>query len=262
MRLNLPIVLGGASIIALAVFLALLMPERGFAPTPQPERNSFQKMGATFVGGAKIVRGSLALLTILAVIIFRGAASEAYDRLLQPHFLVNFTFPALGGFDTIIWFGIISATGKVLTIGATALVDRRVDIASHRGAARLVVLLNGLQLVATVAVGLATNFGVAVAAYLLVSICRSTIQPVFTAWINQSLEPSTRATVLSMTAQTDALGQIAGGPILGWVGNAFSIRAAITTSGALLAPALLFLARTLRRQDAEPEPIGMVMAEE
>src|SRR5262249_12710467 len=158
--------------------------------------------------------------------------------------------------------GIISAAGKFLTIGATALVDRRADIASHRGAARIVFLLNGLQLVATVAVGLATNFGVAVVAYLVVAICRSTIQPVFTAWINQSLEPSTRATVPSMTAQTDALGQIAGGPILGWVGNAFSIRAAITTSGALLAPALFFLARTLRRPAAGPESVGMAMAEE
>jgi DHA3 family tetracycline resistance protein-like MFS transporter len=251
-RLNLPIVLGGALMVVLAAFLALLMPECGFAPTPQPERNSFQKMGATFVGGARIVQGSVVLLTILAVIIFRGAASEAYDRLWQPHFLENLTFPALGRLDTIVWFGIIAAAGKVLTIGATALVDRRVDIASHRGAARVVFLLNGLQLVATVAVGLATNFGVAVAAYLLVAICRSTIQPVLTAWINQSLEPGTRATVLSMSSQTDALGQIAGGPILGWVGNAFSIRAAITTSGALLAPALLFLARTLRRPAAEP----------
>ena len=111
-----------------------------------------------------------------------------------------------------------------------------------------------------VAVGLATNFWVAVVAYLVVAVCRTTVQPVLTAWINQSLAPNTRATVLSMTAQTDALGQIAGGPILGWVGNAFSIRAAITTSGALLAPALLFLTRTLRRPAAEP--VGLAIAEE
>lgn len=259
-RINLPIVIGGALMIGLALFLAVLMPERGFAPTPQPERNSFQKMGATFVDGARVVWGSVVLLTILAVIIFRGAASEAYDRLWQPHFLENLAFPALGGLNTIVWFGIISAVGKLLTIGVSALVERRVDTASHRGAARTVFLLNGVQLVAVVAVGLATNFWVAVAAYLVVAVCRTTIQPVMTAWINQSLEPSTRATVLSMTAQSDALGQITGGPVLGWVGNAFSIRAAITTSGVLLAPALLFLARTLRSQGEEP--VGLVGAEE
>jgi MFS transporter, DHA3 family, tetracycline resistance protein len=246
--LYVPILLGGALIIGLALFLALFMPERGFTPTPQPERNSFQKMGHTFVAGARVVRASAILLTILAVIVFRGAASEAYDRLSQPHFLANLAFPTLGGLDTIVWFGIISAAGRILTIGASAFVERRVDTTTSRGAARIVFLLNAAQLVAVVTFGLAVNFWAAVAAVLVIAICRSTIGPVLTAWINQSLEPGTRATVLSMTAQTDALGQIAGGPVLGWVGNAFSIRAALTTSGILLAPALLFLARAVGRR--------------
>ena len=34
-RLNLPIVLGGALIVGLGVFLAFAMPERGFRPAPQ-----------------------------------------------------------------------------------------------------------------------------------------------------------------------------------------------------------------------------------
>ncbi len=251
-NLRLPIILGGALIVALALFLAFAMPERGFAPTPQPERNSFQKLGATFLAGARVVRASAILLTILAVIVFRGGASEAYDRLSQAHFLANLTFPALGGLDTVVWFGIIAATGKLLTIGATVMVGRRLGTGSPHGAARLVFLLNGLQLVAVVALGLATNFGLAVAAVLVISVTRNVIQPVLTTWINQQLAPGVRATVLSMTAQTDALGQIAGGPALGLVGDFFSIRAAITASGLLLGPALLILLPALRRPVGGP----------
>ena len=258
--LNLPIVLGGALTVALALFLALLMPERGFRPTPQPERNTFEKMGGTFLAGARVVHASAILLTILAIIIFRGGASEAFDRLSQPHFLVGFRFPSLGGLDTLFWFGLISAAAKLLTIGTAAIIGHRIDTASQRGAARAVLVLNAVQLVAVVGLGLATNFWLAVVAFLVTTVCRTTIGPIMTAWINGQLAPGTRATVLSMTAQSDALGQIAGGPILGWVGSAYSIRAAITTSGILLAPAILFILSALRRP--APEMPTLVAAED
>jgi DHA3 family tetracycline resistance protein-like MFS transporter len=258
--LNLPIVLGGALVIALALFLALAMPERGFHPTPQPERNTFQKMGGTFVAGARVVRASAILLTILAIILFRGGASEAFDRLWQPHFLTAFTFPAFGGLNSLIWFGIIIAAAKLLTIGASAFVERRIDTVNPRGAAATVLVLNVVQLIAVVGLGLATNFWVAVAAFLVTTACRTTIGPVLTGWINGQLAPATRATVLSMTSQSDALGQIAGGPVLGWFGSTYSIRAAITASGLLLAPAVLFILSALRRP--ETETTALVAAED
>ncbi len=246
-RLNLPIVIGGALIVGLALFLALLMPENGFHPTPQPERNTFQKMGGTFIAGARVVRASAILLTILAIILFRGGASEAFDRLWQPHFLTSFPFPALGNLDNLFWFGLIIAAAKLLTIGTSAIVERRVNTASQRGAAGTILFLNAVQLIAVVGLGLATNFSIAVIAFLITTACRTTIGPVMTAWINGHLTTGTRATVLSMTSQSDALGQIAGGPILGWIGSAYSIRAAITASGILLAPAILFILSALRR---------------
>ena len=253
--LNLPIVLGGALVVALALFLAVAMPERGFQPTPQPERNTFQKMGGTFLAGARVVRASAILLTILAIILFRGGASEAFDRLWQPHFLTAFSFPAFGGLDSLVWFGVIIAAAKLLTIGASAFVERRIDTVNPRGAAATVLVLNVVQLAAVVGLGLATNFWVAVAAFLVTTACRTTIGPVLTGWINGQLDPATRATVLSMTAQSDALGQIAGGPVLGWVGSAYSIRAAITASGLLLAPAVLFILSALRRPEVEAAPL-------
>ena len=73
---------------------------------------------------------------------------------------------------------------------------------------------------------------------------RSANQPLYTAWINQSLQPSIRATVFSMSSQLDALGQIAGGPLIGLLGTAISIGAAMIASAATLIPALFLYART------------------
>lgn len=259
-RLALPIVAGGAGLIALALFLALLMPERGFAPTPQADRNSFLKLAHTFGAGLGVVRASPILLTILAVILFRGASSEAFDRLWQAHFVANLTFPSLGQLSPIVWFGIIAAAARILSLGSTEIVRRRVDTATHGGAARTLFIVHAILIAATVGLGLAGNFGLAVAAYLLATVCRNTSYPVYTAWINQQTAPRVRATVLSMTAQADALGQIAGGPALGAVGAAVSLRAAIAAAGFVLVPILPLLARTIRRPVAAP--IALAAAEE
>ncbi len=67
--------------------------------------------------------------------------------------------------------------------------------------------------------------------------------PLYTAWVNQKLDSGTRATVLSMSGQVDAIGQIAGGPGVGLIANLVSVVAAITTSGLLLSPALFLIGR-------------------
>jgi DHA3 family tetracycline resistance protein-like MFS transporter len=249
-RINAPIVLGGVALIGLGVFLALFMPERGFTPAPQGDRNSYQKMAHTFLAGARVVRRSTILTTILVVIVIRGAGSEAIDRLWQAHFLEYYVFPAIGSLQPIVWFGLIGAVAKLLSLASTELVKRRVDTTRHRAAAGSILALTALQLIAVVGMGLATNFWLATLAFLAVSITRVTSYPVYTAWINQGLAPETRATVLSMTAQSDALGQIVGGPPLGVVGNRYSLRAAIVAAGLLLLPALPLLAGSMRRPRA------------
>ena len=255
-RINLPIVIGGVALIGLGIFLAFTMPERGFTPAPQGDRNSYQKMAHTFLAGARVVRHSSVLTIILVIIVIRGAGSEAIDRLWQAHFLDNLAFPAVGNLQPIVWFGILAAVARLLSIASTAYVERRVDTTNHRAAAGAVLGLTAIQVVSVVGLGLAGSFWLATAAYLVTSLARVTSQPVYTAWINQSLEPATRATVLSMSAQSDALGQIAGGPPLGIVGNRYSLRAAIVAAGLLLLPALPLLAGTMRRSRPAAHPVA------
>jgi len=93
---------------------------------------------------------------------------------------------------------------------------------------------------------------------------RNINNPLQTAWINQHVDSGVRATVISISSQSDAVGQIAGGPVVGYVGVLASVRAALVVGGCILTPALVLYARTLRRADpltialeeaALPEPV-------
>jgi hypothetical protein len=46
-----------------------------------------------------------------------------------------------------------------------------------------------------------------------------------------------------MTGQANAFGQVLGGPAVGWIGTAFSLRAAIVSAGLLVAPISALYAR-------------------
>jgi len=72
--------------------------------------------------------------------------------------------------------------------------------------------------------------------------------PLYTAWLVQNIDPQVRATVLSMLSQSNAFGQIVGGPGVGLIGTVASLRAALVTAGALLSPTVLVYARMLRGQ--------------
>jgi MFS transporter, DHA3 family, tetracycline resistance protein len=73
-------------------------------------------------------------------------------------------------------------------------------------------------------------------------------------WLNQQItDSSVRATVISFAGQADAVGEAGGGPLLGAVGNAFGIRAALVAGGLVLSPALALYARAIRHHGREPE---------
>jgi DHA3 family tetracycline resistance protein-like MFS transporter len=74
---------------------------------------------------------------------------------------------------------------------------------------------------------------------------RNVMGPLYDAWINQRLEPRTRATVLSLAGQVDAAGQIISGPIAALV-SLWSVRAALTAAAALLLPAFPLIGRANR----------------
>lgn len=252
--LNLPYLAGGLTFILLAAGLIVFMPEERFQrPTRSAADDSSQRwheLAATFREGVATVRAHPVLVTILTIFFFGGMASEAFDRLWEVHFLRDFTMPRFGGFQPIVWFGVMNAIALILTIITGEIVRRRADTTTHRGAARLLLLLKTGEFAAIIVFALAGQFWLAVLAYLMRVTMWNTADPVFTAWINQSVPARVRATVLSLASQCDELGQVGGGPILGAIASLISIRAALVGVAVVFSPILGLFARSTRRAEA------------
>jgi len=251
-RLNLPIVLGGGLFVGLGLALWLIMPENGFKPTSVKDRNSWQRMARTLRGGLAMMQVRPALITILVIGSIYGAFTEGLDRLWTPH-LLSFTLPALDGFRPVVWFGLVRAAGMLLAIGMTEVARRRVDTNSHAIVARVLSINSALLIAFVVVFGLTGHWGVAFTAFIATMPLREMRDPLYTAWVNQRLDPQVRATVISMSAQADALGQMVGGPILGAIAVGASLRAALVVAGLALLPSLLLYTRTLRRDTSQQE---------
>jgi DHA3 family tetracycline resistance protein-like MFS transporter len=237
-QLNLPILASGSLFILLAAVLSLVMPETGFHPAPLEKRNSFQQMLRTFRLGLQTVRQRPRLLTILGVGLFYGLYSEGFDRLWVKHLLGKFALPVLLGTNEITFFGLLMASGMLLAIAATALIEKRLDTSKPRLIGRLMFGIT-IGIAASILLFVWSPFlGLTIGVYVLLWALRNLVGPLMNAWVNQRLDSNIRATILSMTGQVDALGQIAGGPLIGLLASLLSVPAAITASGLLLTPAL------------------------
>jgi DHA3 family tetracycline resistance protein-like MFS transporter len=252
LRISLPIQIGGLLIALLGLFLALFMPETGFKPAPSEERDSWHKLAHTFREGVATVRARPALLTILSVGLVYGLYSEGYDRLWTKHILDQFTFPLAGQLQPVFWFGLIRAVGMLLSVGTVELVRRKVQTEQPVAVARASWAISAVLVISLFSFALAKTLLVAVSAIWLISMARNVIDPLYTAWVNQRLDSRVRATVLSMSGQVDAIGQVAGGPVVGVIGSQLSVQAALIASALTLSPVLLLYPRAIRLNNGQP----------
>jgi DHA3 family tetracycline resistance protein-like MFS transporter len=244
-RLNLPIVVGGALLVMLGAYLFLAMTEAGYSAVRSEPRGSLTGMAA----GARSSLGSLRsrplIVTILAITVVLGLASEGVDRLFQVHFLRDIGLPSLAGLSPVLWFGIISGGASLIVIAITWVIRRKLDLENHSHVGRLLFAFTAVQALALAGFALAANLYLAIAFFWVANVMRQAFSPVQRAWLNRSLDSANRATLFSVDGQADALGQIVGGPIIGIVASGISIRAGLVASAALLTLALPMFARAL-----------------
>ena len=249
--LNLPLVVGGALTIGLGLALFFTMPERNFRPSPREGRTSLQQVGTTARSGVRLVRSRPILLMLLAAALFAGMSEEGFDRLNPKQFLDVVGLPTLGGLDPVVWFGVIGAGGLVLSYLAAGVVARNLDVSSPVVAGRLLLALDALTMVGMLAFALSGSFAFALGAFWFATLVRRVAEPVYLTWINEGLDPGVRATVISMSSQSGALGEASAGPVIGAIGNLFGVRPALTLSALVLSPTLLLYARAMRRGGVE-----------
>jgi MFS family permease len=249
------IVFGGIVSLLTGVACIFVMPEHGFVRRPVEERVSpVRAMRQTAVTGGRIVRGHHVLLLIVGITFFAGAASEGLDRLWEAHLIKDVRLPELWGLDPVVWFGVFNVVGLAAGIVITSFLVPRFEFADNSKLASGLLWLTVMLSASVVVFGLATSFVLASIAYLLARLLRRLKDPLYVTWLNKNVEDSSvRATVNSIASQSDAIGEVSGGPFIGVVGTLASLRAALVTTGLLLAPAVALYVRALRHGGREPE---------
>lgn len=196
LALALPIVVGAAGIVALAITMAILMREDHFQPVARTDRASWQALTGVLRAGVSEIRGHPLLLLMLHLDLGRQRR------------LTGVLAGCVGGISVAVLL-IASVPGFFVVLGC----------------------------------------------FWLVGALRSVYDPLMTAWLNRLLPESSRATLFSLFGQADAVGQVAGGPVLGFVARAFGISWALAAAAVALLPALpLFhrMSRTAERDVEDP----------
>lgn len=245
---------GGLTLIGLGIFLTVYMPEHGFTPTPKEERETFRDMSRTFSAGLKAIRARPVLIMLVGVTFLFGAYSEGFDRLWQLHVIANFHLPKFANFDLVIWFGVIGLVSSLLFLGVTKVIRKRIDTTNGAKIAQALGVINFGMMVMILVFAFAEQFLLAMIAFWTLGVLRGLIHPLQQAWMNQGLESSSRATVLSMISQTDAIGQIGAGPTIGLIGQQFGVRIALACGAIILIPVAWLYARTINHQNTQPTP--------
>lgn len=193
--LQITIVCAGLLLLVLALLLILVMPEQGFQRATQQDRETWSALYSTFRAGLSLIRGHRLLVLIMIATVIHGAFSEGFDRLWTAHLLQNFSLPALGNLDDVVWFGIISAVGTPFSLLATELIRRRVDVTSSRAVAMTLLVVYAVMIVSVLSFSLGGSFLMVLIGLWLTGALRQVRNPLMEAWINQHTESDVRSTL-------------------------------------------------------------------
>jgi DHA3 family tetracycline resistance protein-like MFS transporter len=249
------VVVGGAATALCGLACIFVMPETGFRRRSRSEREpTLRELRFTATRAARFAWAAPIVLLLVAVELFMGMSSEAFDRLKEAHFLRDIGLPAIGGLDAVVWFGIFWLVGMVIGFFALGPLIAAVESRGREIVSRFLLCFTLLELTAMVAFALSGSAWPAIAALLGVFFARDLQGPLYATWINEQItDSSVRATVLSISGQANAIGQAGGGPVLGAIGNVWGIRAALVAGAAAIAPALALYGRAIRNDGREPE---------
>ncbi|KMJ57326.1 hypothetical protein AB685_18185 [Bacillus sp. LL01] len=245
--LNFPYIVGGMLYIFLGIFLSIFMKEMNFERVESSNEKPWKAMSATFVSGVSFIKNKPILVLLLVVTVFVGATSEGFDRLWEAHLLEAFTFPSIGSLDSVIWFGIIHFVGTLISIGAMEWYQRRFDVNQPKVIRYSLFYFTIGQIVFMIFFALTPSFYLAIVCFWVLGIIGSITAPMYQAWLNQQLESRSRATVLSIMGQGNAVGQGLGGPFVGVIATRYYIRTALVLSAILLLPAVVLYGKVMKK---------------
>ena len=179
------VIAGGVPTVVAGLVCIFLMPETGFRRRPRAERGSaLAEMRSTEARGARYAWVAPVILLLVAVEVFMGMSSEAFDRLKEAHFLRDVGLPAVGQFDPVVWFGIFWLVGMVLGFVATGRLIKRFERGGSAIVARSLLAVTAMEMAAMFVFALTGSSWLAIVGLLGVFLARNLAYPLYAIWMN------------------------------------------------------------------------------
>ena len=219
------IVVSGASMAALGLFVAARFTERNFRPTREQRWSASLSIFRLGVSLAR--RDHEVLLVFVATMLINGAALVGW---LFPRQLVNLGFPS----DPVLWYTAFGICSSAAGFVALRIVEAGLD---GVGVARRVYALTCfIGMLGLVVLAVAPDAFIGGAGVLLVSgIAFNVTRTISVIWVNRRTHSSVRATVRSFLDQAESIGEICGGFALAVLVQAAGISITLLISAALIA---------------------------
>jgi DHA3 family tetracycline resistance protein-like MFS transporter len=252
----LPIKISGVMFVFLGIFFYFFMPESNFQPVSKnkteiaPLTGTWKKLTLTFTRGLKHIKGNQVLILLFSAVILGGLHSEGFDRLWTFRFLRDLSFPTISQMNPLYWFAIIHSGGILINITFIQWIKKSMK---ESVSIKILWLLSAINMVMASTIfifAFAGHFYLAAASYWLTYTMKHSHHTLNDIIINKNISDSRiRATVFSMKAQLDQVGQIIGGPIIGLIANKWSVSVGLLASGLIILPIIfiyLYLAKKMR----------------
>ncbi len=238
---------GGFMLLALSMFF--LMPENNFVSAAQDERNTWGALKQTLGAGFSYVRASRFLMLIFAIELCYGLVDPGVTTsggLSEAHLLEDFVWPTFNNWEPVVWLGFISIANGLLNLGVMEWVKRKYDGAPADQVARGMRIFTLGFIVSIVLFAFARSFEFGVLVFILSKQIQRANFTLYDPWLTRQIAPEVRATVLSMWAQTNAIGQVVGGPLIGAIAVATTLPIGYASLAIFLIPVPILLTMTLR----------------
>jgi MFS family permease len=226
-------VLAGAAMLLLGLYVVLRFREQRFVPT---SARRWSASWSILVRGSTLVRRSRAILLMFAAtFLVNGAAASGRLHALR---LVDIGLPS----DPVVWLSVLGVLTLLVGAAALRVVESHIDgggtalrgyvVACAAGAVGLVVLAGAPEAVSGSA-----------AVLLVAGIAVPLTRTLGTIWVNRETSSDVRATVHSLLAQAEYLGAIVCGLAIAAVARFAGLSAALLTCAALFAITILLSQR-------------------
>lgn len=192
---------------------------------------------------------NMILRYVILISFIVGIYSEGFDRLWISH-LASIIEGTLSEKNTIFIVGGLQFTTSILTIIVFQFLNRMSEKIHFKSLYKVLRLSYLILIVALICFAFSTNLMGFIFFFFIIQVIRYVTSTFETIWFNQFItDSSKRATFFSVKGQVDAIGQIGGGPVSGFISQYTSITLGLAVSAILLSPILLIYQTLLKTRD-------------